>query len=259
MTSTSASAANAGARTADPDAAERDLVLRDGSTVHVRPVRPEDEARLAAFLHDLSEASRRSRFFGVATNDGLTLEARRLSKADGRTAFGLVATTGHDSHIVGHAEYDVLDSERAEASFAVSDRCQGQGLGTILLGELARRASARGVAVFNAVVLPDNYQMLSVFRESGFALRIEAAPREIVVEFPTAMTEQALQRFEQREWTSAVNAMRTFLEPSSVAVVGASRQRGTIGGELLHNLLTFGFNGPVYPVNQNAAVVQSVV
>jgi len=53
--------------------------------------------------------------------------------------------------------------------------------------------------------------------------------------------------------------MRAFLAPRSVAVVGASRRRGTVAGELFHNLLTVGFNGPVYPVNPNTPVVQSVL
>jgi len=44
-----------------------------------------------------------------------------------------------------------------------------------------------------------------------------------------------------------------------VAVIGASRERGTVGGALFHNLLAAGFNGPVYPVNPAAGVVQSVL
>jgi len=49
-----------------------------------------------------------------------------------------------------------------------------------------------------------------------------------------------------------------ILRPRSVAVVGASRTRGTIAAEVFHNLLHTGFNGPVYPVNPRAEVVQSV-
>ncbi|MBV8997852.1 MAG: acetate--CoA ligase family protein, partial [Solirubrobacterales bacterium] len=55
-----------------------------------------------------------------------------------------------------------------------------------------------------------------------------------------------------------VAAVRSFLEPSSVAVIGASRQRGTIGGEILHNLLAAEFDGPLYAVNDKAEVVQSL-
>ncbi len=49
-----------------------------------------------------------------------------------------------------------------------------------------------------------------------------------------------------------------LLRPRSVAVIGASGRRGTIGAEILHNLLHAGFNGPVYPVNPTAIAVQSV-
>lgn len=49
-----------------------------------------------------------------------------------------------------------------------------------------------------------------------------------------------------------------IFRPRSIAVVGASRRRGSIGAEVFHNLLSSGFTGPVYPVNTNAPVVQSV-
>ena len=55
-----------------------------------------------------------------------------------------------------------------------------------------------------------------------------------------------------------VASLKPLLAPRSVAVIGASRKRGTVGGELFHNLLRCGFNGPVYPVNPTSEVVQSV-
>src|SRR4029450_7691432 len=54
-------------------------------------------------------------------------------------------------------------------------------------------------------------------------------------------------------------ARQAFLAQRWVAVIAASRRRGTVAGELFHNLLAAGFNGPVYPVNRKAAVVQSVL
>ena len=51
---------------------------------------------------------------------------------------------------------------------------------------------------------------------------------------------------------------RSFLEPRSVAVIGASRRRGTVGGEILRNLLATEFEGAVYAVNAQADVVQSL-
>jgi acetyl coenzyme A synthetase (ADP forming)-like protein len=73
------------------------------------------------------------------------------------------------------------------------------------------------------------------------------------------MTEEAIRHFEERETEAAVNAMRTFLSPRSVAVIGASRDSTTIGGQLFHNLLTTEFHGPVFPVNPKADVVHGVV
>ncbi len=52
--------------------------------------------------------------------------------------------------------------------------------------------------------------------------------------------------------------IQPLLAPKSIAVLGASRHRGTVGGELFHNLLQCGFSGPVYPVHPKARVVQSV-
>jgi acetyl coenzyme A synthetase (ADP forming)-like protein len=54
------------------------------------------------------------------------------------------------------------------------------------------------------------------------------------------------------------HGLDAIFRPSSVAVVGASRKRGTIAGELFHNLVSGAYPGAVYPVNAHAKVVQSV-
>src|SRR6266540_6683802 len=58
--------------------------------------------------------------------------------------------------------------------------------------------------------------------------------------------------------TDARRGLEAVFRPRSIAVIGASRERGTIGGEIFHNLLEQGFQGVVHPVNPNAGVVQSV-
>ncbi|HET8631360.1 MAG TPA: GNAT family N-acetyltransferase, partial [Thermomicrobiales bacterium] len=236
---------------------EADIVLRDGSTIHVRPIRPDDADRLLAFLEGLSDESRTLRFFSPAVN--LPAAARRESDVDYVRSFGLIATTGADERIAGDAIYVKTAADRAEVALTIGDEYQGRGLGTILLGHLAEVAAENGIAVFEAEVLPVNYRMLGVFRESGFPLEVRSGPDGLRLTFPTSLTEEALQRFEHREQIATVNALSAFLRPRSVAVVGASRERGTPGGELFHNLLAAGFAGPVYPVNLAAPVVQSVV
>jgi acetyl coenzyme A synthetase (ADP forming)-like protein len=62
----------------------------------------------------------------------------------------------------------------------------------------------------------------------------------------------------EQEAVSARAALRIFLEPNAVAVIGASRDRGTIGAEILHDLVSTGFAGPVYPVNPHARAVGSI-
>lgn len=236
---------------------DADVVLRDGTTIHVRSVRPDDESRISDFLGQLSEASLAQRFCGGLSDYALAEQARRF--AQGGDATGLVATVGHDQRIVAHAAYFATAPGRAEVAFTIADEYQGHGLGTILLGELAQMGATGGVRIFEATTLPGNAAMVSVCRDSGFPTRIVARRGDVRIEFPTELTQGALERFEQRDGNAAVNAVRSFLCPTSVAVIGASRKRGTIGGAILHNLLDYGFEGPVLPVNTNAGVVQSIV
>jgi len=54
------------------------------------------------------------------------------------------------------------------------------------------------------------------------------------------------------------SSLDSLFRPRSVAVVGASRKRGTIGNEIFQNLLRCGFTGAAYPVNPTAHAVHSV-
>ena len=55
-----------------------------------------------------------------------------------------------------------------------------------------------------------------------------------------------------------MSSLDVLFRPRAVAVIGASRDRRSVGGAILHNLLTFEFQGQVFPVNPNAAVVHSL-
>ena len=234
----------------------RDTILRDGSAIRIREARPQDEPALVVFLRGLAPESRRMRFAGMVNDlDGL---AHRWAAPAQTGDCSLVAETGIADRIIAHASYDRVGPDLAEVAFIVADDAQGRGIATLLLEELAERAQEAGISTFCADVLAENARMLRVFHESGFPTRLRAEPGSVLVEFPTALTGPARERFEKREQIAAAAAVRGLLYPASVAVVGASRRRGTIGGELFHNLLSGGFTGPVYPVNPNADVVQSV-
>jgi acetyl coenzyme A synthetase (ADP forming)-like protein len=245
-----------GVATTYPAHREATIVLRDGSTLAVRPVRAEDEADLARFFIDLSMESRVFRFFGAIANADVL--AKKMVDVDYRTRYGLVAVAGAEQHLVGHAMYVETGPRKAELALAVADSYQGLGLGTILLGQLAEAACGAGIDVLEAMVKPENHRMLSVLRESGFPVSARSEPGEVHAEIPTALTPEGLRHFEDRERIAAVAAVSHLLAPRSVAVVGASRQRGSIGAELFHNVVATGFRGPVYPINPAATEIEGV-
>jgi acetate---CoA ligase (ADP-forming) len=235
---------------------EGDVVLRDGSTVRIRAMQPSDEAGLCSLLNSLSEDSRWLRFYCLQNRAGLAAEAHREANLD--QAFGLVACSGDEERVVGHAFYVAIDEQRAEVAFTIANIFQGRGLGTILLCQLAEVAAANGIKVFEADVVAANHAMLHVFRASGFPIEVSANAGQLHVVFPTSFTDEAREQFERRESVASVNALKLFFEPRAVAVIGASRQRRTIGGEVFHNLLDYGFKGPVYPVNPAASEIENV-
>ena len=239
----------------------RDTILRDGSAILVRDAEPADESALLAFLEGLDDETRRLRFATLRPN--LEARAHRWAVPERADDVSLVAETdlapdGSGGTIIGNGSYDRTSPDSAEVAFVVKEEHQGRGVATLLLEELARRANEAGITTFVAEVLPENTGMLDVFRASGFPLRLHAEPGELRVEFPTELTGEARLRFERREQAAAAAAVEALLHPRAVAVIGASRRRGTVGGELFHNLLDAGFAGPVYPVNPSADVVQSV-
>ena len=244
--------------TPSPTPLESDVVLRDGSTARIRVAGPQDETTVEDYLIGLSPETRRLRFWSQAIDvSGL---ARAIVQVDPDEHLTLLVLHGADGgRMIGGAQYFRTEGGRAEFSVSVTDEFQGRGIGSILIGQMAQIAAEHGITTFVADVLPENHGMINAFRSSGFELSIRAAPGTIEIEFPIGITDEALRRFEDRETQAAIGAMRTFLSPRSVAVIGASRDPSAIGGRLFHNLLMTGFSGPVYPVNPKAEVVHGVV
>ena len=191
---------------------EADVVLRDGSTLHVRPVLQSDEGGLLDLLQGLSSEAVSFRFFSGGPN--LRQMARWAVDVDYNDRYGLVATTGPKERIVAHAAFVRLDDDRAEVAFEIADELQGRGLGTILYAHLAEAAEERGITTFEAEVLPENKRMLEVFRDSGFPVTTGLSRESFVVASPTALSAEAVERFEQRDQIAALNAMQHFLAPT---------------------------------------------
>ncbi|MEM0118072.1 MAG: GNAT family N-acetyltransferase [Conexivisphaerales archaeon] len=230
-----------------------EVVLKDGSTVHVREVVQEDKELLREFLNSLSSETIANRFFGI----GIDREAALSVLIPKSNDYALVAL--REGRIIAHACYHITSDKRAEAAVVVADSYQGKGLGTILLGQLVQHAERKGILVFDAYVQPENYRMISVLRKLGYQVSLKAEPGAIKASFTISSIHELESVFDQLEAKAASAAVRSFLFPRGVAVIGASRDRTSIGGELFWNIIESGYKGAVYPVNANADVVQSIV
>ncbi|HEX6699772.1 MAG TPA: acetate--CoA ligase family protein [Gaiellaceae bacterium] len=109
-----------------------------------------------------------------------------------------------------------------------------------------------------ADVMAENRLALGVFSDAGFEVVRELGGGEVELRFPIAATERFRARVEQRDHVGVAASLRPFFVPGSVAVVGASRRRGSIGGELFRNVLGGDFAGAAYPVNRSGEPVGGV-
>ena len=236
---------------------EADVVLADGGTVHVRPIRADDGPRVTA-LHDrLSNESRYLRFFSPMPHLAPRL-LDRFVNVDYVDRFALVALLGDE--VIAVARYDALDEDRSqgEVAFTVDDAHQGRGVASLLLEHLGAVAQDRGLTRFVADTLPNNSRMLAVFRSAGFADDRHFADGVVRVTFPIHPTPASLGIVHERERHAAAASVGRLLHPRSVAVIGAGRRPNTIGHEVFRNILRSGFTGPAYPVNPHATSVASV-
>ncbi|MGA2924826.1 MAG: GNAT family N-acetyltransferase [Solirubrobacteraceae bacterium] len=231
---------------------ETTVVLLDGRTVRVRPVKAKDEDGLARLLRELPQEALRLRFFTTKVN--AEHEAHKAVDVDYGASYGVVALLGPEADIVGHASCDRIDGERAEVAFTVADEYQGLGLGSLMLVGLAEHAVQQGIPLLEAEVLPENHRMLAMFRESGRPVQLRSEPGLITVELPSSLSDAALEAFERREQISARAALRHFLRPREVAVITSERSAGTLPGELRSNVLYGGFPGKVHDLGPREPV-----
>jgi acetate---CoA ligase (ADP-forming) len=236
-----------------------DVILKDGRTLRLRPPRNEDIPSLVAFFGGLSAGSRYMRFHGAVSVEERHVQA--FADPDWDSDGALIGTVGEPGaeRIVALASWTRLrDRRSAEVAFAVADELQGHGVGTRLLEQLATSAAAAGIERFVAEVLSANSAMLTVFADAGFAVDRSSAGGVVEVTFPIAATAEYVERVDLRDHFAVVESLRPFFAPRTIAVVGASPRRRTIGGELFRNVLKGEFRGAAYPVNRRGESVAGV-
>jgi len=150
-------------------------VLRNGTPILIRAVRPDDKERLRAAFANLERRTIYTRFFGYKSE--LTeAEVEQAVNVDFDQAVALWATagSGEAEAIIAGARYVRAGgpgSQDAEVAFIVEEDYQGHGIARCLLDHLIDIARGNGLLWFSADVLPHNEPMLAVFARSGLPMR----------------------------------------------------------------------------------------
>lgn len=236
---------------------EADVLLRDGATARLRPVSPDDADALQQMHQGQSQDSIYFRYFTYKSQLSAK-ELERFTVVDYVDRVAFVILLGDE--LMGIGRYDRLgNATEAEVAFNIADAHQGRGLGSILIEHLAAAGRENGLRTFTAEVLPENRKMLKVFQAAGFETSRSFEDGVILVEFPIDPTARVRAVMEAREHRAEAQSIAELLRPESIAVIGASRQWGSVGFALIENIIEGGFTGPVYGINKDALEVAGMI
>jgi acyl-CoA synthetase (NDP forming)/GNAT superfamily N-acetyltransferase len=229
-------------------------LLTDGTTIEIRPARPDDSDAVRDMHEKLSPESLYLRFFSMSPS-AAGREACRLCREPAPDHAALLVLL--DGELIGCGSYECDDppSQSAEVALAVADDMHNRGVGMLVLEHLISLARSRGLHAFTADTLSENAPMLRVFADTGLQAHRALADGVYHLTFPLPAGEADIafgsyrDAVAERERSADVASLRHVLAPASVAVIGASRRPGSVGRAILHNIVTGGFSGPVYAVN----------
>lgn len=150
--------------------------LRDGTLVTLRPIRPDDEALMAAFHAGVSPRSVYQRYFHLSTLEQRITHTRLALTCKVDPAVGLAIVAEHTSagvrSVVALGRLTRADPPgSAEIALLVMDSWHGLGLGTAMMGELVAGARRLGLHRLYGDMLADNDAMRAVVRHAGFVIR----------------------------------------------------------------------------------------
>ena len=148
----------------------RDIDAGRAGEVHIRPIRPEDEALYQDFFAKVTLNDQRLRFFTAAPNLSHRFLAQ-LTQIDYAREMAFVALARADDGLLGVVRM-IADPDYTKAEFAVLVRSdlKGCGLGWQLMSHLIAYARAEKLQQLHGSVLADNTTMLQMCRELGFVV-----------------------------------------------------------------------------------------
>jgi acetate---CoA ligase (ADP-forming) len=233
-----------------------DVVTRDGRTVHIRPISADDLDAMMEMWSRLSMETIRLRFFAPRRME--REQMRHFTELDYHDRFALVAE--RNGNILGVARFDRLDDDEQTAEFAVlvEDAEQRHGIGTALMRALMVPARDLGITNFRGDILRENRRMQNLLKDAGLEPAFRSVNGTVETSFHAVPSETFLRAVDEQDRAAAVASLRAVFAPRSIAVIGASRDVGSIGGLVFDNLRQGRYQGAVYPVNPATDVVQSV-
>ena len=234
---------------------DRDVLLSTGRAVRIRPSTAEDLPALRTFYDELSERSTYLRFFGIRPYR----DDADLHPPGGQDVGEHVVLLALDAgRIAGIGEYRrVPGRQEVDVAFAVADSHQHQGIGTVLLEDLALIARAAGFQRLVAETLAANAAMMLVFRTVGLVHRSWYEQGQIHVELDLSGDELLQDESDGRDWNAAVASLRPLMSPSHVVVIGAGRDPSSPGRVILSNLAAT-FQGTISVVHPSEAEIDGV-
>jgi acetyltransferase len=152
---------------------EESIVIRDGGSVFLRPVKPSD----GPLIEDLfSRLSPPSIYFRFLTNlDRLRPEILyHLVHIDYECEYALAATVNEKNSevIVGVCRYVcTFDPHRAELAIVIRDDWQGKGIGRALVERVFTVAKRNGIKTIELHIDPQNESSISLFTGMGYDYR----------------------------------------------------------------------------------------
>ena len=156
--------------------------LRNGLTIRIRALRPDDCDRIVEAFNKLEPETIYTRFFRYK-KEVTEADLKMIAEMDFDRRIALVATLIENGRevVIASSSYSVYADATAELAFTVEEDYQGLGIARHLLRHLGKIARDRGITTFTAEVLHQNVAMLKVFKASGWPMKSTADDGSVLV------------------------------------------------------------------------------
>jgi acetyltransferase len=168
-----------------PRELEECTLLKDGTKITIRPIRPEDEPAHRSFIENLSDEDLRLRFFGVVRRDFDQKDMAAFTQIDYDREMAFIAQMADEqgNPVTIGVSRTITRPDNAEAEFAIviSSGLKGQGLGSMLFKKSIDYTRERGTRVLKGQTMHENKGMQGLARKFGFRIKPDPMDDDLVV------------------------------------------------------------------------------